>query len=101
PRRTRRSSSATERSADRAVDGVAERAEDLDPRVVLVLGRDERPGGDLRARAVDHVADGALVGVPFLAVAPVLLGDLEALERRPLALLEAAELLLLAHLQPE
>src|SRR5262249_14371679 len=51
--------------------------------------------------AVDHVADRDLVGVPLLAVAPVLRRDLEALEAGRLALLEAAELLLLGHREPE
>ena len=51
--------------------------------------------------AIDHVANRALVGVPFLAVAPVLLGDLEALEGDLFALPEAAELLLLADREPE
>src|SRR5439155_20939386 len=51
--------------------------------------------------AVDHVADGGLVGVPLLAVAPVLGGDLEALEAGLLAQLEAGKLLFFANRQVE
>src|SRR5580704_7946492 len=82
---------------DRAAQGL----EDLHACPPLVVRLDEVPGRELGARAIDHVAHRALVSRPLLAVAPVLLGDLEALEGRLLALLEAPELLLLAHREPE
>src|SRR6476619_2439945 len=78
-----------------------DRLDDLDPRVPLVLRLDERPRCDLRARAVDHVADGYFVGVPFLPVAPVVGRDLEPLERDLLARVEPSQLLSPADLQPE
>src|SRR6185437_6082217 len=53
------------------------------------------------ARAIDHVADRALVRLPLVAVAPVLGGDLEALVTGLLPLAEATQLLLLVDLQPE
>ena len=42
-----------------------------------------------------------LVGIPFLPVAPVVLGDLEALETDLFSLLETAQLLVLADGEPE
>src|SRR5436190_11787171 len=74
-----------------SLDALGERLEDFDAGEVLVVGLDQGPGGDLGAGAVDHVADGGLVGVPLLAVAPVLGGDLEALEAGLLPRLEASE----------
>src|SRR5580704_7665353 len=59
------------------------------------------PGGGLGARAVDHVADRALVGLPLSAVSPIFLRNLEAFERRLLARVEALELFCLAYGQPE
>jgi hypothetical protein len=47
------------------------------------------------------VADRFFIGVPFLAVAPIVGGDLEALEGDLLAALEAPKLLFLADRQPE
>src|SRR5262249_43510771 len=52
-------------------------------------------------RAINQVADRALVGIPFHAVAPVFLGDLEPLEGRLFTLAEASELLILADREPE
>src|SRR6185312_9368795 len=49
----------------------------------------------------DHVADGALVGAPLLAIAPVVVGDLEPLEGRLLARAETHELLVLRDREPE
>ena len=69
--------------------------------MVLVVGFDQRPRRTPGRGALDHVADGLRVGIPLLPVAPVFLGDLEALELGLLALLEALQLLLVAHLQPE
>src|SRR5690349_8343104 len=83
------------------LQSVVDRREHLDAREALVFGLHQRPGRDLGARAVDHVADRALVGAPFLAVAPVVRRDLEALEGGPAASAEALELLALADLQPE
>src|SRR4051812_46332518 len=67
---------------------------------MLVIRLDEDPRRVRGARALDHVRGGDLVLVPFVAVAPILAGDLEALEARLLALLEAAQLLLFGDLQP-
>src|SRR3954469_5061840 len=77
----------------RVGDRVVERLHHLDAGEEFILGLDHRPRRDLGAGAIDHVADGALVGVPLGAVAPVFFGDLEALPRDLLALLEAPELL--------
>ena len=55
--------------------------------------------GVLRER--EHVAHGDLVGAPFAAVAPVLGVDLVPLVVGLLAVAEAAELLVLADVQPE
>src|SRR3954447_18541412 len=83
------------------LEPVAKRPQDLDPGPALVLGLDQGPGRVGRAGPVDHVVDGRLVLAPPLAVAPVLRRDLEPLELRPLALLEAPELLVLADAEPE
>src|SRR5258708_21534169 len=73
----------------------------LDARIVLVLGFDQRPRCVLGAGAIDHVAYGLFVRVPFLAVAPIVRRDLEAFEGGLLARLEPSQLLGLADLQPE
>ena len=49
----------------------------------------------------DHVLDRLLVGVALLAVPPVLVGQLPALQRVLLALLESLQLLLRRDVQPE
>src|SRR4051812_172597 len=67
---------------------------------MLVVRLDEDPWRVRGARALDHVGGRHLVFVPFVAVAPILARDLEALEARLLALLEAAQLLLFRDLQP-
>src|SRR6185437_11439471 len=97
PAPARRASSLLEPLLDR----LDQRPQHLHPGEELVLRLDQRPGRDLGAGPVDHVARRPPVRVPLGAVAPVLFRDLEALERAPLALAEAAELLLLAHLEPE
>src|SRR2546423_11374348 len=76
-------------------------AQDLDSRVALILCFDQRPGRDLGARAIDHVADGDFILIPLFAIAPIFGGDLEALECRVLPRPEASQLLRLADLQPE
>src|SRR3989338_8922485 len=73
----------------------------LDAREVLVVGFHQRPRRDLGAGAIHHVAHGMLVFVPFLAVAPVLFGDLEALETDFFAFLEAFKLLFFTDGKPE
>src|SRR5580704_18095959 len=83
------------------LDRRADRFEHFDPRPLLVVRLDEMPGGGLGARAVDHVADRALVGLPLSAVSPIFLRNLEAFERRLLARVEALELFCLAYGQPE
>ena len=79
----------------------ADRAQHLDPRPALVIGLDQRPRRNLGAGAVDHVAHGSAVVIPLVAVAPVVFGDLEALERNLLALLEALQLSGLVDRQPK
>src|SRR5581483_9509301 len=64
------------------LEPLAHRLDDPDAREELVVRRDEDPGGGLGARPGDHVVHGGLVGVPFVAVAPVLVRDLVALEPR-------------------
>src|SRR5512141_3067812 len=98
PPRLRRGSPAKLEIALHALD---DGLEDLDARKILVLGLDHGPGRDLAAGAVYHVAYRLLVFAPFLAVAPVLLGDLEALEAGLLPQGEALELFLRRDLQPE
>src|SRR6202162_2029632 len=85
----------------RAFETLDDGPQDLDPRVVLVLGFDQRPRRDLGAGTIDHVADRSFVLAPLLAIAPVFGGNLEALERRVLPRPEASQLLRLADLQPE
>ena len=68
---------------------------------VLVVGLDERPRRLARAGPLDHVVDRELVGIPAVAVAPVLVGQLPPLVGRRLALLEAAQLLVRGDVQPE
>ena len=75
--------------------------EHLDSGEVLVVRFDERPRREVRARALDHLVHRARVVVPAFAVAPVLLGELPALERGPLTILEAAQLLVGRDVQPE
>ena len=86
-----------ERLLQRQVDG----AQHLDPCPAFVVGLHQRPGRDFGAGAVNHVADGRTVVVPLVAVAPVVFGDLEALERDFLTGLEAFQLGLLVDGQPE
>src|SRR3954453_18438851 len=88
-------------SPEGLLEPVAQGPQDLDPSPALVLGLDQGPGRVGRAGPVDHVVDGRLVLAPLLAVAPILRRDLEPLELRPLALLEAPELLVLADGEPE
>src|SRR5690606_25855106 len=82
-------------------DGLASGPEHLEPRVFLVVRRDDRPRRILGARAPYHVARGTLVGCEVAAVLPILLVDLEALERLLPAVLEALQLLVLADSEPE
>lgn len=69
--------------------------------MILVVGFDQRPGRDVGAGPVDHVAYRNLVVIPFLPVSPVLAGDLEALESDFFPFLEALELLFPADGEPE
>src|SRR3954451_4565097 len=96
-----RSAASRAASPEGLLEPVAQGPQDLDPGPALVLGLDQGPGRVGRAGPVDHVVDGRLVLAPPLAVAPVLRRDLEPLELRPLALLEAPELLVLADGEPE
>src|SRR5438046_5666451 len=88
-------------SAQRSLEAPDNRLQHLDSREVLVVCFDQRPWRKLRRRAIDHVGDRLLVRAPLGAIAPVVRRDLEALERRLLARLEALQLLGLAHLEPE
>src|SRR3954469_12613635 len=96
-----RSAASRAASPEGLLEPVAQGAQDLDPGPALVLGLDQGPGRVGRAGPVDHVVDRRLVLAPPLAVAPVLRRDLEPLQLRPLALLEAPELLVLADGEPE
>ena len=69
--------------------------------MALVIRLHQGPRRFTRARALDHVAHGLLVGIPFLAVAPVFFRDLELLEGHLRALFKTAQLLVAAGLQPE
>src|SRR3712207_485945 len=73
----------------------------LFPYTTLFRSRDHRPGRPVGVRALEHLLDRLLVGRALLAVAPVLVGQLPALQRVLLAPLEALELLLLGDVQPE
>src|SRR5207302_789794 len=75
--------------------------EDLDAGPTLVVPLDEDPGGGLGAGLLEHLAGGGLVGVPAVAVAPVLVGDLVLLVGGRLAVLEPPELLVGGDRQPE
>src|ERR1019366_3560626 len=88
-------------SSHRPLDGIAEGLEDAHASPLLVVRFDQVPGRHRGAGPVDQVADRPLVGVPLLAIAPVVRGDLEPLERRLLARLEPGELLFLADREPE
>ena len=59
------------------------------------------PGRQFGRGAIYHVTDGALVLWPLVAVAPVVLGNLEILVRRRLALVKAAQLLVDRDRHPE
>src|SRR3990172_3993994 len=85
---------------ERILDRAAQSLDHLDAGVVLVVRLDQGPRREGGRGTVDHVADRGLVLLPLLAVAPVFVGDLEALEGDFLAQLEAPELLLLADRQP-
>src|SRR5215813_15036575 len=76
-------------------------AEDLQPGVVLVVGRDEDPGSIRPVGAVQHFADRLLVLLPLPAVAPVVRTDLVVLEAVGLARLEPLELRLPIDVQEE
>ncbi|KPW34280.1 Uncharacterized protein ALO87_05618 [Pseudomonas syringae pv. apii] len=65
------------------------------------MGFDQCPRCNLGAGAVHHVADSLTIIGPFLAVAPVVFGDLVALERDLFALLKTLQLGLLVNRQPE
>ena len=53
-----------------------QRLQHLHPRPALVLRLDQRPGRGRGAGPIDHLADGIVIQVPFLAIAPVLVRDL-------------------------
>ncbi len=83
------------------LEAAADGLEDLDAGELLVVPGHNGPRRILGAGPSHHVIDGGLVGVPLLAVAPVLVVDLVLLEGDLLALLEAAQLFLLADVHPE
>ena len=83
------------------LDPLDERLEHGDPGVALLLAGHEVPRREVVVGALEHLlgGDGVLVGL--LAVAPVLVGDLPPPQRVVLAVLEPAQLLVGADLQPE
>src|SRR4051794_13117226 len=84
-----------------ALEGLDHALHDEHARVGLVLARHDRPRRALRVRLGEHVLDGDLVVGAPAAVAPVVLGQLPALERILLALAEALELLGIGDVHPE
>ena len=74
----------------RSFNALAQEAQDFDARMLLVVACNQVPGGDIGMGAGQHVIDRYFVERPSVAVAPVVRGDLEALETGFLALLEAA-----------
>ena len=64
--------------------------------MIFVVCLNQRPGCRRGRSAIYHIANSNFVGIPFLSIAPILLGDLESLEWNSLALLEASILLILA-----
>src|SRR6185369_12287017 len=91
----------TRASIKRALELPDDRLHDFHAREMFVLRFHQRPRCKFRRRAIYHVRDGLFIGRPLLSVAPVVLGDLESLERGLLAERETLQLLLLADLQPE
>ena len=79
---------------------VSQRAQHLQPRVILVVAFDQGPGRVPGACGGDHVVHRLLVRLPLLAIAPVLVGQLPALVRQTLALLEAPQLFVLGDVHP-
>ena len=69
--------------------------------MVFVVRRHQRPGDEVAAGPVHHVAHGLLVVGPALAVAPVLVGNLVMLEAGLFAHLEAFKLFVGADREPE
>ena len=84
-----------------ALDLGDHRLDHLHARVALVVALHELPRRVRVLGPLEHVLDRLRVLRPLLAVAPVLVGDLPALQRVLLALLEALELLLVGDVQPE
>ena len=78
-----------QRPFDLAVDGF----EHVHPRVVLGLGGDDVPAGVLGVGALEHLLQRLHVELALAAVAPVVGGELPALERVVGARFEALELL--------
>ena len=90
---------ATSLLMQRPREPVGQRPQHLQPRVVLIVAFDQRPWRLPRAR-VATMSSTAFVRFPLLAIAPVLVGQLPALVRQALALLEAPQLLVLADVHP-
>ncbi len=86
---------------ERAAERIHQRLHRLDAGVALVVALHNRPRRGDGAGAEQHILDGRLVLIPLLAVAPILVRQLPGFVRRVLSLLEAAQLLLRADLNPE
>src|SRR5512140_1549543 len=89
------------RRSELRFDALAEALEGLDAREELVVRGDDGPRRVVGRGALDHVVHRALVRRPLLAVAPVLVRDLEALVGRVLPRLEAPQLLRGGDREPE
>src|SRR5258706_15897991 len=87
---------------ERRFKALADGLQHLDAGVELVVGFHQSPWCDRGGRgAVHHVAHRLFVGFPFLAVAPILGSNLEALERGLLAFPETAVMPVPAEWQPK
>src|SRR5206468_162297 len=83
------------------LDGGDRRLDHLDAGPALGVALDELPASVRVVGALEHFLDGAGVGAPSLAVAPVLVGELPGLQRVLGAPLEALELLGTGDVHPE
>ena len=86
--------------ADRRLEARDRGLQNLEPREVFVVALDDRPGRQPSAGALNHFVDRLLVCRPFCPVSPVFVGQLPSLVLCLLALLEAAQLLVLGDVDP-
>src|SRR3954447_13570723 len=88
-------------TGDPFLDPLVEDLDHLNTRPLLLLTGHDVPRRQLVVGADEHLVDGVLVVLDLVAVAPVLLCQLPAPNRVLLPVLEPAQLLLRADLQPE